>query len=116
MLNSEVSCGIMSMNYSTQGLKDTSKIVRLIVFMRNYGHDIFNSSNPRYFSKGIRNSTLKGLELEDTTSLKDTQLTTFMRSYVHETTQLDDLHNNMELLCTTLLFLLLASSKLSSNR
>uniref|UniRef100_M1DFH7 Uncharacterized protein n=1 Tax=Solanum tuberosum TaxID=4113 RepID=M1DFH7_SOLTU len=36
---------IMSMNYSTQGLKDTShlKTARLIGFMRNYGHEQFNS-------------------------------------------------------------------------
>ena len=35
----------MSINYSTQGLKDTShlKIVRIIGFIRNYGHEQFNS-------------------------------------------------------------------------
>ncbi|WMV09734.1 hypothetical protein MTR67_003119 [Solanum verrucosum] len=76
-----------------QGLKDTShlKTARLIGFMRNYGHEQFNSSTQRCFSKGIRNSTLKGLELEDTTSLKDAQLTKFMRNYGHETTRLDGL-------------------------
>ena len=97
----------MSMNYLTQGLKDTShlKTNRLIVFMQNYGHEIFNSRTQRYFSKGIRNSTLKGLELEDTTSLKDAQLTKFMRNYGHETTQLDGLQNCMELMYTTLLIL-----------
>ena len=71
MLNSEGSCGIMSMNYSTQGLKDTShlKTARLIGFMRNYGHEQFNSktlwvtcNSPmlrNIISKGIRNSILK---------------------------------------------------------
>ncbi|WMV50380.1 hypothetical protein MTR67_043765 [Solanum verrucosum] len=36
---------IMSMTYSYQGLRDTShlKIVRLIGFMRNYGHEQLNS-------------------------------------------------------------------------
>ena len=42
--HSEGSYGIMSRNYSTQGLKDTSHLntVRLIEFMRNYGHEQFN--------------------------------------------------------------------------
>ncbi|WMV46260.1 hypothetical protein MTR67_039645 [Solanum verrucosum] len=57
---------------------------------------MFNSRTQRYFSKGIRNSTLKGLELEDTTSLKDAQLTKFMQNYGYETTRLDGLHNNMD--------------------
>lgn len=35
------------------------KTVRFIVFMQTYGHEIFNSWNQRYFSKGIRNTTLK---------------------------------------------------------
>uniref|UniRef100_M1DXV0 Uncharacterized protein n=1 Tax=Solanum tuberosum TaxID=4113 RepID=M1DXV0_SOLTU len=61
------------------------KIVRLIVFMRDYGDEMFNSRTQRHFSKGIRNSTLKVLELEDTTSLKDAQLTKFMQKYGHET-------------------------------
>ncbi|WMV28945.1 hypothetical protein MTR67_022330 [Solanum verrucosum] len=64
--------------------------------MRNYRHELLNSRTQRYFSKGLRNSTLKGLKLEDTTSLKDAQLTNFMRNYGHETTRLDDLHNNMD--------------------
>ena len=76
MLNSEGSCGIMSMNYSTQGLKDTShlKTVQLIGFMRNYGHEQLNSraswvtcSSPMIrnnISKGIRNSILKTYNLK----------------------------------------------------
>ncbi|WMV41128.1 hypothetical protein MTR67_034513 [Solanum verrucosum] len=71
--------------------------------MLNYGHEIFNSSTQRCFSKEIRNSTLKVLELEDTTSLKDAQLTKFMRNYGHETTRLNCLHNYMELMYTNLL-------------
>ncbi|WMV57878.1 hypothetical protein MTR67_051263 [Solanum verrucosum] len=45
MLDSKGSHRIMSMNYSTQGLKDTShlKTVRLIGFMRNHGHEQFNT-------------------------------------------------------------------------
>jgi len=115
--STQSSCGIMSMNYSTQWLKNTShlKTVRLIIFMRNYEHEIFNSRTQRYFSKGIRNSTLKGLELEDTTFLKDARLTKFMRNYRHETTRLNGLRNYMELMYTTLLILWLTSSKLSSN-
>ncbi|XP_027774719.1 uncharacterized protein LOC114078308 [Solanum pennellii] len=37
----------MCMKYSTQGLKDIFylKIVRLIVFMRNYGHELLNSKD-----------------------------------------------------------------------
>ena len=70
-LNSEGSCGIMIMKYSTQGLKDTShlKTARLIGFMRNYGDEQFNSrtswvtyNSPmirNIISKGIRNSILK---------------------------------------------------------
>ncbi|WMV30041.1 hypothetical protein MTR67_023426 [Solanum verrucosum] len=68
--------------------------------MQNYKYELLNSRTQRYFSKGLRNSTLKGLQLEDTTSLKDAQLTKFMYittwNYGHETTRLDDLHNNME--------------------
>uniref|UniRef100_M1DBM6 Uncharacterized protein n=1 Tax=Solanum tuberosum TaxID=4113 RepID=M1DBM6_SOLTU len=118
MLKSEGSCRIMSMNYSTQGLEDTSHLrtVRLIGSMRIYGHEIFNSRTQRYFSKGIRNSTLQGLELEDTTSLKDAQLTKFLRNYGHETTRLDGLRNIIELMHTTLVILLLTSSKLSPNQ
>ena len=71
MFNSEGSCGIMSMNYSTQGLKDTSLLntARPIGFMRNYGHEQFNSRTSwvtdnslmirNIISKGIRNSILK---------------------------------------------------------
>ncbi|WMV50463.1 hypothetical protein MTR67_043848 [Solanum verrucosum] len=81
------------------------KIVRLIVFMRDYGHEMFNLRNQRYFSKGIRNSTLKVLELEDTTSLKDAQLMKVMRRYGHETTRLGGLHSIMELMYTTPLIL-----------
>ncbi|WMV36869.1 hypothetical protein MTR67_030254 [Solanum verrucosum] len=66
---------------------------------------MFKSRTQRYFAKGIRNLTLKGIELEDTTSLKDAQLTKFMRNYGHETTRLDGLHNNMELMYANLLIL-----------
>uniref|UniRef100_M1DGX3 Uncharacterized protein n=1 Tax=Solanum tuberosum TaxID=4113 RepID=M1DGX3_SOLTU len=62
MLDSEGSCGIMGMNYSTQGLNDTShlKTARLIGFMRNYGHELLNTRTfmgrnmpPRKKVKGI---------------------------------------------------------------
>uniref|UniRef100_M1DQ48 Uncharacterized protein n=1 Tax=Solanum tuberosum TaxID=4113 RepID=M1DQ48_SOLTU len=95
-LNARFSITIDRTQYlELKNFNDTThlKIFRLIVSMRNYGHEIFNSSTQRCFSRGIRNSTLKGLELEDTTSLKDAQLTKFMRNYGHETTQLNDLHN-----------------------
>ncbi|WMV40572.1 hypothetical protein MTR67_033957, partial [Solanum verrucosum] len=107
-LNARFSITIDRTQYlELKNFNDTThfKTVRLIVFMRNYEHEIFNSRTQIYFSKRIRNSTLQGLELEYTTSLKDTQLTTFMRSYGHETTRLDDLHNNMEFMYTTLLIL-----------
>ncbi|WMV26415.1 hypothetical protein MTR67_019800 [Solanum verrucosum] len=84
--------------------------------MQNYKHELLNSRTQRYFSKGLRNSTLKGLKLEDTTSLKDAQLTKFMRNYGHETTRLKGLNKNMEIRYTTLLILILTSSKRSSNR
>ena len=65
-INSEVSFEIMSVNYSTQGLKDTShlKTVRLIGSIKNYGHKILNSKNNSLIiinitSKGIRNSILR---------------------------------------------------------
>ena len=65
-LNSEGSFEIMSVNYSTQGLKDTShlKTVRLIGSIKNYGHKILNSKNNSLIiinitSKGIRNSILR---------------------------------------------------------
>ncbi|WMV08093.1 hypothetical protein MTR67_001478 [Solanum verrucosum] len=64
--------------------------------MWNYKHELLNSRIQIYFSKGLRNSTLKGLKLEDITSLKDAQLTKFMRNYGHETTRLDGLHNNID--------------------
>ena len=84
-------------------------------FMRNYEHELLNSMTQRYFSKGIRNSTLKGLELEDTTSLKDAQLTKFMLNYGHGTTRLEGLHNYMELMYTTLLILILTYSSLDTS-
>ncbi|WMV31127.1 hypothetical protein MTR67_024512 [Solanum verrucosum] len=44
-----VHVGIMGMNYSTQGLNDTPhlKTVRLIGFMRNYGHD-YSTQRPSW--------------------------------------------------------------------
>ena len=41
MFNLKGLCGYKNMNYSTQGLKDTSylKVVRLIGFMQNYRHE-----------------------------------------------------------------------------
>ena len=54
-----------------------------------------------------RNSTLKGLELEGSISLKDAQLTKFILNYVHETIRLRGLHNYMELMYMTLLILFL---------
>ncbi|WMV33137.1 hypothetical protein MTR67_026522, partial [Solanum verrucosum] len=107
-LNAKFSITIDRLKYlELKNFNDTTnfKTGRLIVFMRNYGHELFNSRTQRYFSKGIRNSTLKDLELEDTTSLKDTQLSTFMQSYGYETTRLDDLHNNIELMYVTPLIL-----------
>ncbi|WMV40453.1 hypothetical protein MTR67_033838 [Solanum verrucosum] len=80
--------------------------------MRNYKHELLNSRTQRYFSKGLRNSTLKGLKLEDTTFLKDAQLTKFMRNYGHETTRLDDLHNNMDSCIRLFLFSYLISQDL----
>ncbi|WMV15407.1 hypothetical protein MTR67_008792 [Solanum verrucosum] len=80
--------------------------------MRNYKHELLNSRTQRYFSKGLRNSTLKGLKLEDTTSLKDAQLTKFMQNYGHETTRLDDLHNNMDSCIRLLSFSYLLSQNL----
>ena len=61
-----------------------------------------------------RNSTLKGLELEDSISLKDAQLTKFMLNFGHETTRLKGLRNYMELMYMNLLIHLFTSSKLSS--
>ena len=57
--------------------------------------------------RGIRKSTLKDLELDDTTSLKDAQLTKFMLNYGHETTRLKGIHNYMELMYTNIIILLL---------
>ena len=91
IFNMEGACGIMSMNYSTQELKHTSqlKIIRLIGFMRNYGHEQFNSRNScvkynspmirNIISKGINKSILNTLEFGDTTPLNDTQYMVFMR-------------------------------------
>ena len=71
------------MIYLTPLLNDNShlKTARLIGFMLNYGHDLLylgtyqlicNSHLIRNESQNRNtNSTLKGLELEDTTSLKD---------------------------------------------
>ncbi|WMV46149.1 hypothetical protein MTR67_039534 [Solanum verrucosum] len=49
VLDSEATYGIMGMNYSTQGLEDTSHLMnaRLIRFMRNYGHEQLYSRAPR---------------------------------------------------------------------
>ena len=55
-------------------------------------HMIRNESQRR-----TRNSTFKGLKLEDTTFMKDAQLTKFILNYGHETTRLKGLHNYMEL-------------------
>ena len=58
---------------------------------------------------------LKDLELEDATPLEDTQCMEFMRDLWAWTTRLEGLHNNIELMCTNLLILILTSSKLNSN-
>ena len=68
MLNSEGSCGIISMNYSTHGFKDTShlKIVRLIMFMRNYGREQLDSWTSWVIGNSlmIRNIISNGLETQ----------------------------------------------------
>ena len=89
MFNLEGSWGIMSMNYSTQGLKeDTSclKIVQLIGFMQNYEHEILNSRTSWVTCNSpiIRNIIsivirTQYLELRDTTRFNDTQFIKFMR-------------------------------------
>uniref|UniRef100_M1DQB3 Uncharacterized protein n=1 Tax=Solanum tuberosum TaxID=4113 RepID=M1DQB3_SOLTU len=55
MLDSEGSCGIMGVDYSTHGLKDTShlKTTRLIGFMRNYGHELLNSRTSWVFRSSL---------------------------------------------------------------
>ncbi|WMV51607.1 hypothetical protein MTR67_044992 [Solanum verrucosum] len=80
--------------------------------MRNYKHELLNSRTQRYFSKGLRNSTLKDLIFDDTTSLKDAQLTKFMRNYGDEITRLDGLHNNMDLCIRLFSFSYLLSQNL----
>ena len=65
-----------------------------MVLMWNYGHEQSNLitswviSNNHMISnqsqRWTRHSTLKGLELEDTISLKDAQLTKLMRNYGYE--------------------------------
>ncbi|WMV18310.1 hypothetical protein MTR67_011695 [Solanum verrucosum] len=82
-LNSKVSITIYRTQYSKLNrLNDTThlKNARLIGFMRNYGNDQLNSRTSIIFSKRIRNSILKNLELEDTTPLKNTQFMKFMRN------------------------------------
>ncbi|WMV55089.1 hypothetical protein MTR67_048474 [Solanum verrucosum] len=105
-------------NFRTQVLNDTThlKNARLIEFMQNYGHEQLNLRTFEYNLKRIRNSILKNLEHEDTTPLKDTQIMDFMGNLWASTTRLKGLNNNIELMCTTLLILILTSSKLSSNR
>ena len=74
-LNARFSITIDRTQYlELKNFNDTThfKNAQLRGFMRNYKHELLNSRTQRYFSKGLRNSTLKGLELEDTTSLKDT--------------------------------------------
>ncbi|WMV08450.1 hypothetical protein MTR67_001835 [Solanum verrucosum] len=88
-LNSRVSITIYRTQYlklnnsRTHGLYDTTHLMnaRLIGFMRNYGHDRLNSRISTIVSKMIRNLILKNLELENTTSLKETQFMEFMRNY-----------------------------------
>ena len=63
-----------------------------------------------------RNSTLKGLELEDSISLKDAQLTKFILNYVHETMQLRGLHNYMELMYMNLIILFLLPQNLVQSK
>ncbi|WMV19831.1 hypothetical protein MTR67_013216 [Solanum verrucosum] len=73
--------------------------------MRNYGHEQPNSRTSWVIcnSPMIRNIISKGLELEDTTPLKDTRLMEFMQNLWAWTTLLKGLHDNMELMHTTLL-------------
>ena len=63
-----------------------------------------------------RNSTLKGLELEDSISLKDAQLKKFILNYVHETMQLRGVHNYLELMYMTLLILFLLPQNLVQSK
>ena len=63
-----------------------------------------------------RNSTLKGLELEGSISLKDAQLTKFILNYVHETMQLRGLHNYMELMYMNLIILFLLPQNLVQSK
>ena len=67
MFNLEGLRGTINMNYSTQGLKATSyfKIVRLIGFMWNYGHELFNSRNSWVLSNSpmVRNIISKGINI-----------------------------------------------------
>ncbi|WMV37265.1 hypothetical protein MTR67_030650 [Solanum verrucosum] len=72
MLHSERSCGIMGMNYSTQGLKDIShlKTARLIGFMRNYRHELLHSKTSWGIGVDLRKikSWPRPLSLSDITS------------------------------------------------
>ncbi|WMV20059.1 hypothetical protein MTR67_013444 [Solanum verrucosum] len=86
--------------------------------MRDYGHELLNSRTSWYNLKRVRNSILntQDLELEDITPLKDTQFMNFMQNSWELATRIEGLNNNMELMYTTLLILILAFTKLSSNR
>ncbi|WMV57477.1 hypothetical protein MTR67_050862 [Solanum verrucosum] len=54
--------------------------------MRNYGNEQLNSKTSWVTcnSSMIRNIISKGLELKDTTRLKDAQIMKFMQNYGHE--------------------------------
>ncbi|WMV41993.1 hypothetical protein MTR67_035378 [Solanum verrucosum] len=82
--------------------------------MRNYGYELLNSRTQRYFSSPSC-STYRDLELEDTTSLQDTQFIKFMRNLWALMTRLEGLHNNMGLVYTNLLILILTSLNLNSK-
>ncbi|WMV41342.1 hypothetical protein MTR67_034727 [Solanum verrucosum] len=116
-LNSRFSITIHRIQYSRLNkLKDTSHLqtARLIEFMQNYGHELLNSMTSWVTcnSPMIRNIISKGLELEDTTPLKDAQFPKFMRNLWTGKTRIEGLHNNLELIYTALLILMLNSLKL----
>ncbi|WMV18522.1 hypothetical protein MTR67_011907 [Solanum verrucosum] len=70
--------------------------------MPNYGRERLNSRLNSEGSCGIMGKNNSSHGLQDTTHLKNVQLIGFIRNYEHETTRLEGLHNNMELMYTTL--------------
>ncbi|WMV24403.1 hypothetical protein MTR67_017788 [Solanum verrucosum] len=93
-LNSKFSITIQRIRYlelnnsELKNFNDTThyKNAQLIRFMRNYGHELLNSRNQRYFSSQNTQGYSKLLKLIQLRNIQDAQFVKFMRNLWERTT------------------------------